>query len=224
MLAWDRPTRIFKWALVFLVADAWASNTYGASHPGWHKWNGYALLVAIVFRVLWGFCGGSTARFSHFVKPWGVFAYLPTLLRVAGTRYLGHNPMGGIWIVAVLFALGLQGALGLYASDEDRVVIEGPLARTVSDATVNAASHWHVVGYNVILGLIGLHLLAVLLYEVVRRQRLIRAMITGTKPRADYLDESEARPGSAQAALACLGTAIVTVFGAITLLGGNVLQ
>ena len=61
-------------------------------------WNGYAMLVAIVFRVLWGFFGGSTARFAQFVAPWKALTYLPSLLRIPGTKYLGHNPAGGLWI------------------------------------------------------------------------------------------------------------------------------
>lgn len=209
---------------MFLVADAWLSNRYGAAHPAWHVWNGYALLVAIVFRVLWGFFGGSTARFSHFLRPRQVFPYLASTVRRSGTRYLGHNPPGGLWIVAILVACGAQGVLGLYSADEDRRVIEGPLAETVSKGAVDAATNWHVLGYEVILWLAGLHLLAITFYETVKRARLVPAMIAGTKPKAPYVDAPAAVPGSGRAAILCLASAVALVFGAIALLGGSVLR
>ena len=224
VLAWDAPTRLFKWALVVLVANAWLSNKYGAATPAWHVWNGYAVLVAVVFRVLWGFFGGSTARFSHFVRPWKALVYLPSLLRIPGAKYLGHNPLGGLWIVAILGLCFLQGVLGLYSSDEDRVVIEGPLAATASDATVEAATHWHGVIFDAILWLAVLHLVAVFLYDAVKGHGLLPAMIRGTKPDVSYADEQEAVPGSPVAALLCLLAAIGFVFGAIVLLGGTVLR
>lgn len=224
VLAWDVPTRLFKWALVLLVVDAWLSNKYGAATSAWHKWNGYAVLVAVVFRILWGFFGGSTARFSHFVRPWKALVYLPSLFRIPGTQYLGHNPLGGLWIVAILGLCFLQGALGLYSSDEDRVVIEGPLASTVSSATVDAATHWHGVIFDAIMWLAVLHLAAVFFYDILKGYGLLPAMIWGTKPGAFYADEQEAAPGSPVTALLCLLAAVVLVFGAIAALGGSVLR
>lgn len=136
-LAWDGPTRLFKWALVLLVFDGWLSNSYGDGYPYWHKWNGYAALVLIVFRLLWGFVGGSTARFSAFVAaPRRAFAYGLALLRGRNPRYLGHNPLGGWMVVALLAAVGLQATTGLFSADADRLIIEGPLAGRVSDAAV----------------------------------------------------------------------------------------
>jgi cytochrome b len=59
--------RVFKWLLVVTVVAAWLTDKYAVHHPDWHKWNGYAALVLIVFRVIWGFRGGYTARFSSFI-------------------------------------------------------------------------------------------------------------------------------------------------------------
>ena len=224
VLAWDAPTRLFKWAFVILIANAWFSNKYGSATPAWHKWNGYAVLVAIIFRVLWGFVGGSTARFSHFVKPWKALAYLPSVLRIPGTKYLGHNPPGGLWIVVILAVCFLQASLGLYSSDEDRVVIEGPLAATVSDATVAGATAWHAFVFNVILGLVALHVAVIFVYDVVKRHGLLPAMILGTKPDDRYADEHEAVAGSGGTAILCFLAAVVLVFGGIAALGGNPLR
>ena len=221
VLAWDGPTRIFKWTLVVLVADAWVSNKYGADYPAWHMWNGYAVLVAIVFRGFWGVLGGSTARFSRFVKPARVLGYLRAMSFRRDTHYLGHNPAGGLWIVAVLLVLAIQGTLGLFSADEERHVIVGPLVDTVSASTVDTVTSWHVFGFNVILALVVAHLLAIAFYDGIKRAGLVPAMIRGWKPQAPYVDEVAAVPGRPAVALLCLLAAIGVVLGAVVLLGGT---
>lgn len=223
VLAWDWPTRAFHWLLVALLVNAWASNKWGAANPAWHTWNGYAILVLIVFRVLWGFFGGSTARFSSFLSLRRIWPYASRMFGAQAQHYLGHNPMGGWMVLGLLAILFAQGALGLFASDSDRVVIEGPLAARVSDATVDWASRWHVFGFNLILWLAGLHVAAVIFYETFKRQRLVAAMFAGYKKGGTYQDAARAEPGSAVAATLCLVAALVLVFGAIMALGGRVL-
>jgi cytochrome b len=220
--AWDLPTRLAKWLLVLLVALAWASNEYGSAVPFWHVWNGYAILVVVVFRILWGFAGGSTARFSTFLaSPLAALGYLSAHLRGAPRRYLGHNPLGGWMVLALLMAVAAQACLGLYAADDDRLVIEGPLARTVPDSTVDLAAHWHRLGFNLILALVVLHVLANVIYDLFGGYGLIRAMLTGRKASGDYYDMRDAKSGSPVAALICLAVAIAIVFGGIFALGGN---
>lgn len=226
VLAWDLPTRIFKWGLVVLVVDAWVSNRYGASVPNWHRWNGYAILVLIVFRVLWGFAGGSTSRFSAFAaSPLRALGYARDLV-VAGRerRFLGHNPLGAYMIFALMIAVALQAIAGLYSADQDRLVIEGPLAKTISDSAVDRVSAFHGYWFDVILVLVAVHIAVNLLYGFVKRDPVIQAMISGSKPRADYEDQQQARPGGIGAALVCALAAIALVFGGIALFGGNPLR
>jgi cytochrome b len=216
---WDVPTRLSKWLLVACVATAWLTNKYAPGHPEWHKWNGYTVLVLVVFRLLWGFFGSSTARFSNFVTwPWTVAAYAWAEIRGRARHYLGHNPLGGWMILALLAAVAIQAILGLYAADEDRVVIEGPLAHTVSSGTVDWASHFHHLGFNVILALVVVHVAANVTHDVLRRAGLIRGMITGRKSRAVYGDAPEIKPRSPWVAVSCLAAAIVVVAGSISVL------
>jgi len=220
--AWDLPTRLSKWALVLLVVLAWTSNKYGTAVPFWHVWNGYAILVVVVFRLLWGFFGGSTARFSAFIaSPRGTLAYLRGQFAGTPRRYLGHNPIGAWMALGLLAALAAQAALGLYSADADRLIVEGPLAKTVSDAAVDFAAHWHRLGFNIILALVTIHVAANLAYDLLGKYGLIRAMVTGRKPAAAYQDMREATPGSPMRALLCLVAAIAIVFGGIFALGGN---
>ncbi len=220
--AWDLPTRLFKWSLVFLVAMAWISNKYGGGVPRWHKWNGYAILVLVVFRLLWGFAGGSTTRFSAFLPtPRRILAYLASLLRGQPLHYLGHNPLGAGMIILLLLTVGAVGGLGLFSADADRLVIEGPLTNVVSDSFVSQASRLHRLGFDLLLVLIGLHVMANLCYDVLKREGLILAMISGAKQKGDYADMRESQPGSWLAALVCLATAVAIVLGGIFIFGDH---
>jgi len=224
--AWDMPTRLFKWALVLAVAMAWASNKYGGDTPEWHKWNGYLILVLVVFRLFWGLVGGATARFSlFFPTPGRVMAYLGGFVHGERRHYLGHNPLGACMILLLLAALFCQALVGLYSADPDRLIIEGPLAHTVSDATIDKASHLHNLGFNILLALIAVHVTANLAYDLIAREGLVRAMILGRKPAAAYSDlpQNVPAPAAPWRALLCLAAACLTVFGGIHLFGGRAL-
>lgn len=219
VVAWDGPTRVFKWALVALVFMGWLSNAIGGATPNWHKWNGYAVLILIVFRLLWGVVGGASARFSLFVRgPGAAIAYARGLISGAGARYLGHNPLGAWMVVALLIVIALQGVTGLYSADEDRLIISGPLAKTVSDAAVSFASRWHHKFFDLLQVLIAVHVGAALFYQYVKKDRLITAMTRGVKPREPYIDLQETSGGGWGLAAVCLVCATAVVLGAILLL------
>ena len=149
---------------------------------------------------MWGFVGSSTARFAAFLRgPRAVRDYLRG--RWTGT---GHNPLGALSVVALLLALAVQVGLGLIAEDEDGLYT-GPLYRLVSIDTSDWARDLHEQWFNVVLGLIALHLVAILLYRV-RGKRLTAAMITG---RAKLPADAEPmRPGKWWIAALCLAVAV----------------
>ena len=65
---WDLPTRLFHWLLVILIVLLYATGEYGLLDMNWHFWFGYASLALLIFRLLWGFVGSSTARFANFLR------------------------------------------------------------------------------------------------------------------------------------------------------------
>jgi cytochrome b len=215
--------------LVFGIFNAWASFKF-ADRVGditliWHRWNGFAVLVLVVFRLIWGFAGSSTSRFSTFVTwPWAALAYGLDLLSGKRRPFLGHNPMGTWMIIALLGAVLVQGLLGLFSLEHNELVA-GPLKRLVAHETSEKITKWHVFGINVILGLALLHVLANVVYSTWKKDPLIRAMITGRKPRENYEDQQEAIIASNVTirAFICLLIAGVIVFGGIALLGGKLL-
>ena len=80
---------------------------------------------------------------------------------------------------ALLAVVAVQASAGLFASDD--IASEGPLARLVSNAVVERASWLHHFNEPVILGLVVLHLLAILFYRIFRRQSLTKPMVVGDR-------------------------------------------
>ena len=170
---WDLPVRLFHWSVVALVGLSWWS-----AEESWdqvHFWSGYALLFLLIFRVLWGFFGSSTARFANFVRgPAALTAYL----RHGRHVQAGHTPLGALSVLAMLLALLVQITSGLIQIDGDDFT-EGPLASLASYDTGLLAHVLHEIGFNILIGLIVLHLLAIAYYSLVRRRSLVLPMFTG---------------------------------------------
>jgi cytochrome b len=198
---WDLPTRLFHWLLVALIAFSWWSAEQ--EQLEWHLYSGYAVLSLLLFRLLWGFFGSSTARFANFVRgPAAVLAYVRD---ARGWRAIGHTPLGALSVIALLGLIGLQVATGLINNDDDGLV-EGPLAPLVSYDFSETAHDVHELLFNVLLALIGLHIAAVLFYRLFLGKELLRPMITGRA--ALDPDTKPMRPAKWWVALACLVAAI----------------
>jgi len=182
---WDLPTRVFHWLLAAGVIAQIATGLGGAME--WHFRIGYALVALLLFRAVWGFVGGRWSRFAAFVySPHALAEYLRG--RAPDAHRIGHSPLGALSVFALLLLLAVQVATGLVSDDE--ISTSGPLARFVSGGLVGAATHWHAVaGKWIVIALVSLHVLAVLFYVLVRRQRLVRPMITGDKLLVDARTE-----------------------------------
>jgi cytochrome b len=220
VLAWDLPTRLAKWTLAILVGLAFATKYYGDESLVWHMRNGLAILVVLLFRLLWGLVGGSTARFANFLRgPVAAVSYIASTLRGRPPHYLGHNPLGGWMVVALLLLVGAQALTGLFTTDD--IMVDGPLALVVDSDIVERASALHGQIFEILLWLIGLHVAANILYSLIGSDNLILAMVTGSKPKGTFVDRAPATPGSILLALACLIAAAGVVFGGIALAGGD---
>jgi cytochrome b len=225
--AWDLPTRLFKWSLVALVAASWFTQRFGDLSLTWHRWNGFAILILLVFRLLWGFAGSSTARFSAWVSsPWRAVRYGLDLVRGRGRPYLSHNPLGAWMIIALLVVVGAQGIAGLFTVDSNGIA-GGPFANLdpLEDPTrlQRTLSRVHHQAYYWLLGLVAIHVGVNLFYQFVKKDPIIQAMITGRKPVEPFADQAEMRPGRALwlRAVACLVAAAAIVLGGIKLFGGS---
>jgi cytochrome b len=174
------PTRLFHWALVALIALQFATAKFGFLSMEWHARFGWATIALIAFRLIWGFAGSQTSRFADFVRgPAAVARYVVAPAKKPQAR-LGHNPLGGWSVIAMLACVLVQAISGLFATDG--IDEDGPFVGVAPAATVRLATKLHHLGETVLLVLIALHIAAVLLHWVFKRDNLIGAMITGRKP------------------------------------------
>jgi len=172
---WDVPTRLLHWLMVASFAVCWWTGETGRLE--WHRWSGYLVLGLIVFRIYWGFLGSSTARFAAFLRgPRTIASYL----RGRWSPSPGHNPLGALSVIGLLALSGLQVVLGLFAVDVDGIE-SGPLSVYVSFETGRAAAEWHDTVFDVLLWLVGLHIIAIAWYRVFRGEKLLGAMLHGNR-------------------------------------------
>lgn len=203
---WDLPTRLFHWALVLAVVAAFASEKAGNMDA--HGIAGLTVLGLIVFRLVWGVAGGSYSRFSEFVRgPQAIRDYLQG--RWHGQ---GHNPLGALSVLAMLFILLLQAVMGLFANDDS--TFYGPLADLVSRDTSDLVSRLHRLQELVIIGLVLLHVAAIVFYARVKKDNLVKPMITGFKD-----VEPGAKPGTQGGGIAFI-VAVLIALGTVYVASG----
>jgi cytochrome b len=199
---WDLPTRLFHWALVACVIGLVITGHVGGAAMQWHARLGYAVLALLLFRICWGFIGGRWSRFSSFVhSPRSVVAHLSG--QAHPDHLVGHNPLGALSVLAMLAFLLAQVGTGLIGDDE--ISFTGPLNRFVDNAQGLAATWYHKrIGQWVIVGLVVLHIAAVLFYLWKKRENLIRPMLHGDKTIAGAVAPSRDDAASRVAALLVL--------------------
>jgi len=206
---WDVPVRVFHWLLVVLVFSSWLTSEIGGNAMTYHMWIGYSTVTFVLFRIVWGFVGSRHARFSDFVR--GPVTVLRYLRGAASGVSPGHNPAGGWSVLALLASLAVQAVTGLFTNDE--IATEGPLAARVSTEWSDLLSTVHRYNVYVLLALIALHVAAVLYYLLVKRENLVKPMITGRKhvPATGGGDASTRGVGLAIVVLGCAAGAVALI-------------
>lgn len=177
---WDLPTRLFHWTLVLLLGFAWWSAE--ERMLDWHRLAGYNIFALLIFRLIWGIVGSSTARFSNFVgRPVTLVRYVRShMFNRSAAPAAGHNPVGGWSVLAMIALLATQVGLGFFSVDIDGME-SGPFAYLVDFETGRVAADWHDFIFNVILALTALHVVAILFYLLHRRDNLVGPMISGSR-------------------------------------------
>ena len=209
---WDLPTRIFHWSVVLLIGFSWWSAE--THRMEWHYRSGLAICALVVFRILWGLVGTDTSRFTQFIKgPREVLSYIRPGEGAPRITPLGHNPLGGWSVIALLALMSAQVAFGMFAIDIDGLE-SGPLSFLVSFDQGRAAAELHEATFNILLALIAVHIIAVLFYLAVKRRNLIGRMFTGSDIVPDVSMPDQAKRVPAWRLAATLIVAIAATYGA----------
>jgi cytochrome b len=163
---WDLFVRLFHWSLVTLFVIAFAT---GDETERVHLAAGYAIAGLLALRIVWGFIGPRHARFTDFVRsPREAMAYLRDAMLLRARRTIGHNPAGGLMIIALIVMLA-------------GTCVTGALMTTDATWGSKAMEEAHELLANATIGLVALHLLGVLVASFEHRENLVKAMITGRK-------------------------------------------
>jgi len=177
---WDIVVRIFHWGLVLAFIISFVSED---DFMQVHAYAGYFIGALLLMRTLWGVVGSRYARFSDFVKPPAeVNAHLQDVMHFRSKRYIGHNPLGGWMIIALIVSLSLTVMTGLvtYGAAEHA----GPLANLMFGLPgfiADGFEELHEGLANFTLLLVFIHVLGVAFESLVHGENLVSAMITGKK-------------------------------------------
>jgi len=166
ILVWDIPTRVGHWLLVAAFIVSFLSG----DSEEWrliHVTAGYALAGALAFRLFWGIAGTRYARFKSFIfSPRQLIDYLASLLKGKPEHWIGHNPAGSYAIYALL-------SLGM-------IVVASGWA-----AYAGVGGEWLVETHDVLskamLGVVGFHVLGVIISSRLHGENLVLSMVTGLK-------------------------------------------
>ena len=179
-LVWDVPVRLFHWLLVLCIFGQWFTAEVLEDAMDIHFYIGYFTLGLIIFRLIWGFVGTKYARFSSFIAgPKTMLGYVRNLISKQHTFTIGHNSVGGLILPAIILLVGLQAISGLFTSDD--VIYSGPYYDSASTEIQQYMQWLHHNIFDLLLMIIGLHLLAIFWYLVGLKHNLIGPMIHGKK-------------------------------------------
>jgi cytochrome b len=212
---WDLPLRLFHWLLLIAVSAAFIT-IWAKSDRNLHMLAGYSVLTLLLFRIVWGFIGGEHARFFNFVKgPGAVLSYLGALSsgKHDPTR-TGHNALGALSVLALLLSLAFQAVSGLFNYDDE--LNDGPLRKLISESLSDKLHVAHSINQWIILGLIVLHVLAIVFYRFVKKDDLVSPMITGSKTLPADASTANAAGGSALLGAIVLAVAAGSVWYIVT--------
>jgi cytochrome b len=195
---------VFHWLLVGLTATAWFTGEGEGGTAGIHRYAGEAIAGLIVFRVIWGFCGGEHARFSDFATgPTAILDHVRNLFGRAPKRHVGHNPLGGLAVFLLLATIALIVLTGLFSAGEDNA---GPFAGVWGLQLAGA----HNVAFRILQGLVVVHVIGVGVETFKAKDGLVGAMITGRKMRRPDEAGANARPASFFALAIAVGLGVAT--------------
>jgi cytochrome b len=167
---WDPLVRLVHWSLV----AGFLANYFLTEEGGrWHQWVGYGAVALIGVRILWGFVGPWSARWTSFWPTPGRLRASLRLVAGAGTARsnpgITHTPLGAVMMLTLLALLLGLGATGYMMEETDRFWGVGWVEEV------------HELMSNAILVLVPLHVLGALWESRKQRDNLIAGMVHGDR-------------------------------------------
>ena len=168
---WDLPLRLFHISLIFLVIGSISSAKLNMLDL--HQYFGVALLGLVLFRIIWGFFGTYYSSFKSFnlsiIDALSQFSKTNTITSI-------RTPIGCYSTLIFIIVLLSISVSGLFSSDD--ILYDAPL----SFLTPNHTSDWtyiHNILHYMLYILIGIHILAILYYQIVKKMKIIERVLDG---------------------------------------------
>lgn len=165
-LIWDVPTRLLHWTFTASISLSFIFALVVGKHSPLfqlHMLFGLVAAFLLVLRIAMGLFGSRHSRFVNFpVNLRAAVSYFAGIITGQAKRFAGHNPGSALATLAMLAlvpAVVLTGALGGGERFEDV----------------------HEVVAYALLGVIGAHLLGILLHTLRHRENIAFAMVDGKK-------------------------------------------
>ena len=166
---WATSTRLLHWSLAIVTIVAWILHEGSDAVMTAHEWLGYLALALVTLRLVRGFIGPLNERFGEFLAgPGRTLSYTGTIFRNKEPRYLGHNPLGALMIVALILVIMVTG-------------ITGWMMTTETFWGVGWVIELHDVFGHLLFLLVLLHVLGVVFTSFRQGENLIGSMIHGMK-------------------------------------------
>ncbi len=162
---WDLPIRLFHWTIAVAFAVAWLTSE-SEEFRNIHFFSGYFLIAMVSLRIIYGFVGSKYARFSDFVQPLKIWDYIKN---IKTQHYLGHNPIGALGVIFLMFGTLATAIVGHYLSYEETELLEEA----------------HEILATASLTVVVIHILGVLVSSHLHKENLPKSMITGNKKTTD---------------------------------------
>ena len=168
---WDLPLRLFHLSLIFVVIGSISSAKLNMLDL--HQYFGVALLGLVFFRILWGFFGTYYSRFTSFN-----LSIVDALSQFSKTNNITsiRTPIGCYSTLIFMMVLLSISVSGLFSSDD--ILYDAPL----SFLTPNLTSDWtyiHNILHYLLYILIGIHIFAILYYQIVKKMKIIERILDG---------------------------------------------
>ena len=170
-------------AILFLIITVWISDLFDkgvGENTLWqiHIFIGYALVVGIVARLVWGLVGPSHARYSDMWHPAAWWNAVRHFNLTTKPRF-GHNTLASavyLLVYLLLIAMAVSG-LGLAAIEHSM----GPFNSWFGDMTwlEDLFEEPHEIIYYLLMGFVVIHIAALIWHEYKDKTPVAQAMVTG---------------------------------------------
>lgn len=187
---WTLATRVFHWLLALFILLSFITSDID-DFLNYHVIVGYAVLILIFYRIVWGIIGPKFSQFKDFpLSKKNVKEFLSNMFN-SEQKYVGHNPMASYVMISmflIIFLIILTGAIafgieegkGIFSSFKTGILGKNELFEDI-----------HEILSNLLIVLIVAHLSGVLFDKIFhKKHETLKSIFSGYK-KTKYLESVE---------------------------------